>query len=57
VPVVVQLWERWKAVMCCLDGEVPLEIGGWPPGKLPVQAAGDEVAVGAECFGTVIAVV
>src|SRR2546427_7481047 len=32
------------------DGEVPVQIGG-AAGGVAGQAAGDEVAVGAECFG------
>src|SRR5260221_2135370 len=32
------------------DGEVPFEVGG-AAGEVAGQAAGDEVAVGAECFG------
>jgi hypothetical protein len=32
------------------DGEVPLQVGG-AAGEVAGQAAGDEVAIGAECFG------
>src|SRR6266478_8488077 len=32
------------------DGEVPVQVGG-AAGEVAGQAAGDEVAVGAECFG------
>ena len=32
------------------DGEVPFEVGG-AAGEVAGQAAGDDVAVGAECFG------
>src|SRR5882757_418723 len=32
------------------DGEVPVQVGG-AAGEVASEAAGDEVAVGAECFG------
>ena len=57
MPVVVQLWGDGESRdVLAGDGEVPLEVGG-AAGEVAGQAAGDEVAVGAECFGAVISVV
>jgi hypothetical protein len=49
---VVQLWGDGESRdVLAFDGEVPLEIGG-AAGEVAGQTAGDDVAVGAECFGT-----